>query len=383
MSKIRFLKISSFYPDYLNYFYQQRPELKTASYTEQHRALMDDSFYLAGFWKKNLNNISDFEAEELILDAEHLQKQWAREHDMKFTDDNWKLDILKHQVAEFKPDILFWFDVYSIPIRFRKAIHELNPQLKIIIGWDGLGLDGIKDCSDCNIVLSCSRLIIDKLKKQGVKAWYFPYGFEHTILDKIKKDSSPKYDVSFVGSITLFKGGHYERLKLIAELSRKVNLDFWISTFNASSSMFSRDQLGRLRRGRIREILDIRQIAKHNKGIAFGQQMYQILVDSKITINNHIDAAYDIAANQRLFEATGAGTCLVTDWKKNIEEYFEPDKEIVTYKSVGECVEKVNYLLKNEELRKQIASTGQSKTLNKYSFQNRILDFYNQLIQYL
>ena len=42
----------------------------------------------------------------------------------------------------------------------------------------------------------------------------------------------------------------------------------------------------------------------------------------------------------RLFEATGSGACLVTDWKENLGELFEPDVEVVTYRSVAECVKK-------------------------------------------
>ena len=41
----------------------------------------------------------------------------------------------------------------------------------------------------------------------------------------------------------------------------------------------------------------------------------------------------------RLFEATGVGTLLVTDWKKNLHEMFEPGKEVIVYHSPEECAE--------------------------------------------
>ena len=45
--------------------------------------------------------------------------------------------------------------------------------------------------------------------------------------------------------------------------------------------------------------------------------MYDILNASDITINEHgAVAAY--ANNYRLYEATGLGTCLVTDWKETL-----------------------------------------------------------------
>ena len=84
----------------------------------------------------------------------------------------------------------------------------------------------------------------------------------------------------------------------------------------------------------------------------------------------------------RLFEATGVGSCLVTDWKPNISEFFEPDKEVVVYKSPAECLEKINYLLNNENKRKEIARAGQKKTVETYSFEKRIRDFANAVLSY-
>jgi spore maturation protein CgeB len=74
----------------------------------------------------------------------------------------------------------------------------------------------------------------------------------------------------------------------------------------------------------------------------------------------------------RLFEATGVGTCLVTDWKENLSELFSLDSEVVTYKSVQECIEKIQWLLKNSDRRKEIASAGQRRTLQDHTYANRV-----------
>ncbi|MBK7501080.1 MAG: glycosyltransferase family 1 protein [Ignavibacteriales bacterium] len=49
--------------------------------------------------------------------------------------------------------------------------------------------------------------------------------------------------------------------------------------------------------------------------------------------------------------------------QKNISDFFEPDKEVVTYNSSEECVEKVNWLLLHPNELKQIADAGQKRTL--------------------
>ncbi len=75
----------------------------------------------------------------------------------------------------------------------------------------------------------------------------------------------------------------------------------------------------------------------------------------------------------RLFEATGVGSCLLTDWKENLHELFAPDAEVLTYRTADEAVEKVEYILKNEAVRRQIAAAGQRRTLRDHNFDYRAL----------
>jgi spore maturation protein CgeB len=73
-----------------------------------------------------------------------------------------------------------------------------------------------------------------------------------------------------------------------------------------------------------------------------------------------------------MFEATGVGTCLLTDWKEHIADLFEPDEEVVTYKSAEECIEKAKWLLENPAERERIAKAGQKRTLRDHTFENRV-----------
>jgi spore maturation protein CgeB len=73
----------------------------------------------------------------------------------------------------------------------------------------------------------------------------------------------------------------------------------------------------------------------------------------------------------RLFEATGVGTCLITDWKKNLQQLFEPDKEIVVYESAEEMVEKTKWLLNHPREREEIASAGKERTMKDHTYARR------------
>jgi spore maturation protein CgeB len=101
--------------------------------------------------------------------------------------------------------------------------------------------------------------------------------------------------------------------------------------------------------------------------------MFQVLHDSKITLNTHADTSTRYASNMRLFETTGVGTCLLTDWKENLFELFEPDREVVAYCSAEDCVEKVRWLLNHPKEREAIAKAGQSRTLEAHTFSHRAL----------
>jgi hypothetical protein len=108
----------------------------------------------------------------------------------------------------------------------------------------------------------------------------------------------------------------------------------------------------------------------------FGQEMYQLLHDSRISLNTHIDISPRSASNMRLYEATGAGTCLLTDWKANLPDLYEPEREVVTYRNADECVEKVRYLLNHERERIAIATAGQRRTLRDHTFTQRALQLH-------
>ena len=99
--------------------------------------------------------------------------------------------------------------------------------------------------------------------------------------------------------------------------------------------------------------------------------MFRRLRDSRVALNTHIDISPVNASNMRLFEATGVGTCLLTDWKANLRELFEPDAEVVAYRDAEECVEKVRYLLDHEAERRRIAAAGQRRTLRDHTFASR------------
>ena len=65
-----------------------------------------------------------------------------------------------------------------------------------------------------------------------------------------------------------------------------------------------------------------------------GIDMYTLLHQSRLTFNKHTDQAGNCVGNMRMFEATGVGTCLLTDTGNNLPDLFEEDREVVTYRTI-------------------------------------------------
>lgn len=95
------------------------------------------------------------------------------------------------------------------------------------------------------------------------------------------------------------------------------------------------------------------------QGEAWGADMYQALRRSLITLNSHIDMVGHEAGNARLFEATGVGTFLLTDFKDNLQTLFEPSREVVAWRSVNECLSMIDRYLNDEDERTAVAMASQ------------------------
>ena len=378
MGKVRFLKTTTNYPNYINAFVEKHPEVLTLSYEKAQAAYFADCNSWADYWKINLELTGNFICGEIIENAEFLQKKWAREHGVKFSEDNWKEEILIEQIREFKPDVLFIVDQYGNNSLSHK-IKQLVPSIKLILGWDGILWHKPQTYDHTDIILTCVPETADFYRGHGKKCYYHKFGFETTVLDRLTKTKKTN-DVAFAGSLILNENYHMNRLKLIADLSRKVDLSIYASSLPKNWSFFHRYRLmNTIHNKNYRFALDLQRVGFKNRGEVFGLDMFNVLYNSKIVFNTHGDNSIKTAANMRMTEATGVGSLLLTDWKENLHELFLPDEEVVTYKTVGEAVDKIKMLLKDENLRKKIASNGQKRTLTEYSYKARMQEFANFL----
>ena len=75
----RFLKITSFYTSFLDYYYKNNPPIIDKCYDTQYKHLMLQGYAWANYFQIHLNNLGN-EAFEIIHNAPILQSAWAKEH---------------------------------------------------------------------------------------------------------------------------------------------------------------------------------------------------------------------------------------------------------------------------------------------------------------
>lgn len=88
---------------------------------------------------------------------------------------------------------------------------------------------------------------------------------------------------------------------------------------------------------------------------------------SRINLNMTL-RSIETGVPQRVFDIMSCGGFLLSNYQEEMEELFEPDKEIVLFHSMEELVEKVEYYKRREAERIQIAMNGYKKVRDCYSY---------------
>lgn len=366
---MKILILDSYYDNFLKSFYSRHPEIELLDF-ESHRALlMAQRFGTSDAYSFNLKKLG-CQAQEIVTNDDSLQMKWVRENGnkalssfqylnydlMKIIGYNWRYKIIKEQITQIKPDVLYIQEGNILSDAF---IAKLKPLVKLVVGQVASPIPKQRTYKSYDIVLTSFPHFVECFRKKGIAAEYFPLAFDQRVLNEVG-NLDFEFDVSFVEGIS---NAHQQGIELLKKASTQLPIEIF---------------------GYGKELLEPSSPAyQRHRGEVWGLEMYRVLARSRITMNRHIDVARNYANNMRLFEATGMGTCLVTDWKENLHTLFEPEKEVVTYRSSDELIEKVKYLLENDKERKKFAEAGQKRTLREHNFYNRMKELLEILKNYI
>lgn len=103
------------------------------------------------------------------------------------------------------------------------------------------------------------------------------------------------------------------------------------------------------------------------------EDMVEIFNQSRIVLNIHTWLGKtEFGINPRVFEASGCGSLQISDYKEEIGDFYEEDKEIVIYRSTDELLEKLAYYLEHEAEAEVIAARAYHRTRRENTYEQRM-----------
>ncbi|MDO8401210.1 MAG: glycosyltransferase [Bradyrhizobium sp.] len=392
---MRILVLNADYPRFLAWLYRRQPGLENTSYDAQMAARNASLFGVADFYSRNFA-ASGHPAAEIHVNNPWLQSAWAREHGMTVEPapppgaaapralpgwlqravtpfkpllrplarkvglspslDTEAENILLAQIEEFRPDLIINQDTFHVNAGLVRRIKGIGRP--ILIGQIGIEPSRGEDWSVYDLMMSQMAANVNYFRSLGVRAEVNHLAFEPAVLDALPTAPAADIDVSFVGTVS---ADHRLRIALLEAVARRYDLKLFGSRPHA--------------------LPDASPLHRCFQGEVWGADMYQVLRRSRITLNSHIDFTGQKAGNMRLFEATGAGTFLLTDFKDNLHTLFEPDRDVAVWHGIDDCLDGIDRALRNEQSRTDIARAGQARTMAQHTFRHRtqeILGFAEQ-----
>jgi spore maturation protein CgeB len=356
---VRILIVDTCYPAFLDAHYAARPELRNASYDVQWRALMGTFFGTSDSYSHYLAKVGH-EAHEVVVNCLPLQKAWARDRGFRTRRAGFRPRVatpaLVHaQAAEFAADVVYVQDLSALDIDTLSALR----QRALLVGQIASEPPSDEVLRKFDLLLTSFPHYLDRFRTLGINSEYFRIGFDERVLAHVQPRRET--DIAFVGG--LGRTAHGRGNALLEEAAGRLPIAFW------GYGVEGWPETSPIRRG--------------FRGEAWGLEMFRVLAASRIALNRHIEAAEDNANNMRLYEATGVGTFLLTDAKRNLAELFEPGVEVETYGDVDELVEKARYYVDHEEARVAIAKAGQRRTLRDHTYARRMEELVALLMAHL
>jgi spore maturation protein CgeB len=171
------------------------------------------------------------------------------------------------------------------------------------------------------------------------------------------REQTVKYDICFFGGVDVRRSFMLEKLK-------GRNLIVYGAAWEKYRPFLSR------------ELMD--KIVTEN---IYGEGLQDLVAQSKIILNITSSSFYslDAGVSQRIHLVLAMQGFLLTDYCSELEDLFTIGEEIEVFRSQEEMIDKIDFYLKHDELRKKIARQGHEKFLKCFTWESRIPDFFKQI----
>lgn len=274
----------------------------------------------------------------------------------------------------------------------------------------------------CNVIFSFDLMQCHELKQMGVtNVFHLPLAVNVERIDRLRRmrrsndDICKEFDLSFVGS--LYEQNYYEQISylpphlkgyldgichaqrqlfgvdilselleenVIDELQEYVKLDmdpsYMISYEKMFCELFLKKYISSLERkeylssfGQYRRVTLFSKSDWIENGIDlhgtvdYRSEMPLIFAKSRLNFNMTIRSIIS-GIPLRCLDIMGAGSALLSNYQPELAEYFEPEKEWISFQSKQEMIEKAEFYLQHDDIREEIAQRGYEKVRKYFTY---------------
>jgi hypothetical protein len=323
--------VDTYYPDFV------RTLNRSGSYAERLQQTLDVFFGTHSAYSRHLANLG-WETIDIIANDEQLQKVWAAENQLNGA----SLEaIALAQIMQFKPDVVFFQDLSF----FSAATLEFLRKRYLLAGQCSCPMPRRENVEKFHVLFTSFPHYIDPFTQLGVRAEFLPLAFDPLVIESLPIPVMRTSAVSIVGGY----GRHWNVDELYTKLAEETPIEFYGYGYENAPE----------------------PVRRRYRGQAWGVDMYRVCLSSYIVFNRHGGVAQGFSNNLRMFEATGCGALLMTEYSPNLSDYFT-DAECVSYVNADDAVSRIRYLLAHPAELRKIAAAGQQRTVTEHTYFQRM-----------
>ena len=105
--------------------------------------------------------------------------------------------------------------------------------------------------------------------------------------------------------------------------------------------------------------------------VNYYKEMPYVFASSDINLNISVKGIQS-GMPQRALDVMASGGFLLSNYQSELLEYFSYGEDMVVYESMEDAVEKCQFYLENDDLRKEIAQRGRQRVLEEHNLPDKI-----------
>jgi spore maturation protein CgeB len=337
---------------------------------------------------------------DIVSGNKVVKNAWIRENGGELEDYN-ESKVLIERIRSAKPEIVILDGAHKFASVELAAIRAIDG-VRWIIGTAGVDISGDPVLSNLDGFITCMKDQAKTFSEQGLPSYFVPHAFDERILEQVG-DTGGRKGFVFTGHFVPGNHMHAYRQQLVSELILRTPLKVYglSGTQNLGQAVFAaaRSYAGftlgkalqlvpkmfggstiasKARRAATWGIPPFSWSPRLQSAAApavYGLDMYRLMAKSRLALNIHAGVAGPYAANYRMFEATGMGACLLTDWKSDLNEFWEIGSEVLAYRNVKEATAIANEVMASPTLAEEIGRAGHARTLRNHTYAQRVFEF--------